>query len=206
MINLPIDGGTGKNVYTSLHGFKNPAALSEHLKNASRNHYGKPLRAFLKALCCLLYTSMGHANHTEISRAIRSLREKIDKLDTPRCFRGDDKNAKIFVGIANALYAYLHHLDKEDFLGEFGNPERKIGWSEQDRFTGDDVVGFAMRQLNRDRLQSARIVGERLGIKPENCFDAFPPTEIGNQNNSIESWNIPEFIPDKIQVANYRCV
>ena len=51
VINLPIDGGTGINVYTSLHGFKNPAALSEHLKNASRIHYGKPLRAFLKALC-----------------------------------------------------------------------------------------------------------------------------------------------------------
>lgn len=51
VINLPIDGGTGKNVYSTLHGFKNPAALSEHLKNASRTYYGTPLRAFLKVLC-----------------------------------------------------------------------------------------------------------------------------------------------------------
>jgi|GEM_PF-4577284 len=144
---------------------------------------------------------MGHTNHPEISRAIRSLLGKIDKLDTPTCFRENDKNAEIFVGLTNAFFAAQHICDREDFLKELGNPERKIGWGKQDIFTGDDVVGFAMRQLNRDRIQSARIVGERLGIKPENCFDAFPPSA----NDEVETGAEPGsyyLLPKEVHVGD----
>lgn len=50
VINLPINNDEGANIISCLHGFENPAALMDHLKTASRQFYGAPLRAFLEAL------------------------------------------------------------------------------------------------------------------------------------------------------------
>ena len=80
VINLPIDGGTGKNVHASLHGFKNPAALSEHLKTASRNYYGTPLRAFLKVLC-------GAGGH-ELDMNLDEINNNIDLFTKRHCPEG----------------------------------------------------------------------------------------------------------------------
>lgn len=144
---------------------------------------------------------MGHTKHPEVSSKILSLLRKIDKLDTPLCLK-DSKNAEIYIGLINAQVAVLNYYDKEAFLEELGNPKYRIGLT-NDRFTGDDVVDFAMRQLNRDRIQSARIVGERLGIKPENCFDAFPPSA----SNEIQRGARPDahdLLPPTIYVGNSK--
>lgn len=50
-INLAVLGADGRNVFKDLHGCPSPAALSEHLKRASKEVYGTLLRAFLVALC-----------------------------------------------------------------------------------------------------------------------------------------------------------
>lgn len=50
IINLPVDKGTGDNLFSDTHGFDSPAVLSEHLVEAAKTYWGTPLRAFLKAL------------------------------------------------------------------------------------------------------------------------------------------------------------
>lgn len=50
IINLPVDKGTGENIFADIHGFDSPAALSEHLAEAAKTYWGTPLRAFLKDL------------------------------------------------------------------------------------------------------------------------------------------------------------
>ena len=146
---------------------------------------------------------MSYSNDSKLSRSFLSLRAKIDKTAIATCLQ-DNKNAEIFVGLINAVFTCLISSEKEEFLQELGNPERKIGWEIQDRFSGDDVVGFAMKKLDRDRIQTARILGERLGIKPENCFDAFPITQNNRVNNNNEPCYLSYFIPENINVGHKR--
>lgn len=77
VVNLPIDRGAGKNSYSCLHGFENPASLSEHLKDATRHFYGTPLRAFLTALC-------GVSNQ-ELDANGADLKENIEKFAKTYC-------------------------------------------------------------------------------------------------------------------------
>ena len=77
VVNLPIDGGKGKNAYSSLNGFANEAALSEHLKKAAKRYYGTPLRAFLTALC--------GANSNELDANLAEIKEGIEKFAKGCC-------------------------------------------------------------------------------------------------------------------------
>ncbi|WP_165076014.1 MULTISPECIES: DUF927 domain-containing protein [unclassified Desulfovibrio] len=75
-INLPVLGPNGENVFKSLHGFRSPAALSEHLKRASKEAYGTLLRAFIAALCGANPAEL-HANVEEITQDARRFVERV---------------------------------------------------------------------------------------------------------------------------------
>lgn len=51
VIDLPIDAGTGSDLYSDLHGFSDGASLSDALVSNSKQFYGTPIRAFLASLC-----------------------------------------------------------------------------------------------------------------------------------------------------------
>lgn len=51
VINLAIGQDEGMRVFDNLYGYASAAALSDHLKQASQDYYGTPLRAFLMCLC-----------------------------------------------------------------------------------------------------------------------------------------------------------
>ena len=141
------------------------------------------------------------------------LRAKTDKAKTPECLQ-DNKKAEIFIGLTNALFIRLPPRAREDFLVELGKPEHNSGFglAGPNRFTGDDIVQFATEQLDRGRIQAARIVGEMLGIKPEYCFDVVPATRDTESDasqsvinirleNELEPIILFDFIPEKIQVG-----
>lgn len=146
---------------------------------------------------------MKYAGTGKISSKAIMLRAKTDKAKTPECLQ-DNKKAEIFIGLTNALFIRLPPREREDFLVELGKPEHNSGFglASPNRFTGDDIVQFATEQLDRRRIQAARIVGEMLGIKPEYCFDAFPSTKNTNLENEMEPFFLSEFIPPKIQIDN----
>lgn len=146
---------------------------------------------------------MSYHDDSKLSNRFLSLRKKIDKTATSACLQ-DNKNAEIFVGLTNALFASLIYQEREKILQELGNPKLEISWHRQDRFRGNDIVEFAMKKLNRSRIQATRIVGERLGIRPENCFDAFPITQNNETNNNSELWPLSDFIPENIDVGNKK--
>ena len=146
---------------------------------------------------------MSYHDDSKLSNRFLSLRKKIDKTATSACLQ-DNKNAEIFVGLTNALFASLIYQEREKILQELGNPKLEISWHRQDRFRGNDVVEFAMKKLNRSRIQATRIVGERLGIRPENCFDAFPITQNNETNNNSELRPLSDFIPENIDVGNKK--
>jgi putative DNA primase/helicase len=50
VIDLPADAGAGHGVFDHLANFVNGQALADHLKAAAAEHYGHPLRAFLRRL------------------------------------------------------------------------------------------------------------------------------------------------------------
>lgn len=50
MIDVPADAGKGHGLFDTLHSFKDGHALAVHLKEATSQHHGKPIRAFLQAL------------------------------------------------------------------------------------------------------------------------------------------------------------
>lgn len=60
-----------------MHGFENPASLSEHLKDATRHFYGTPLRAFLTALCS--------ASSQELDANGADIKENIEKFAKVYC-------------------------------------------------------------------------------------------------------------------------
>ena len=76
IINLPVLGADGENVFKNLHGFETPAALSEHLKRASKEVYGTLLRAFTVALCGANPDDL-HANVETISQGARRFVERV---------------------------------------------------------------------------------------------------------------------------------
>lgn len=51
VIDLPVDGGTGRNLFENLHGHANAAEMSTALTSSCIVSYGTPLRAFLEHLC-----------------------------------------------------------------------------------------------------------------------------------------------------------
>lgn len=76
IINLPVLGADGGNVYTDLHGFATPADLSDHLKRAAKEVYGTLLRAFLMALCGSTPDKL-HANIERIMQDTRAFVERV---------------------------------------------------------------------------------------------------------------------------------
>lgn len=76
IINLPVLGADGGNVYTDLHGFATPADLSDHLKRAAKEVYGTLLRAFLMALCGSTPDKL-HANTERIMQDTRAFVERV---------------------------------------------------------------------------------------------------------------------------------
>lgn len=50
LVNLPADAGAGLGVFQVLHGWPSAAALTDHLRRASRHVYGTAARAFLETL------------------------------------------------------------------------------------------------------------------------------------------------------------
>ncbi len=50
VIDLAADPGAGLGLYETLHDFESPAALSDHLKSAAKNHYGHAARLFLNLI------------------------------------------------------------------------------------------------------------------------------------------------------------
>lgn len=156
---------------------------------------------------------MKYAGTGKISSKAIMLRAKTDKAKTPECLQ-DNKKAEIFIGLTNALFIRLPPRAREDFLVELGKPEHNSGFglAGPNRFTGDDIVQFATEQLDRGRIQAARIVGEMLGIKPEYCFDVVPATRDTESDasqsvinirleNELEPIILFDFIPEKIQVG-----
>lgn len=51
IIDLPIDGGTGENMFANLHEHADPASLSVALADVCSNSYGTALRAFIAKYC-----------------------------------------------------------------------------------------------------------------------------------------------------------
>lgn len=51
VIDLPIDGGVGLDLYEDKHGYEDGARLSDDLVRSCMQYYGSPLRAFLAAFC-----------------------------------------------------------------------------------------------------------------------------------------------------------
>ena len=50
VLDIPADAGDGMGIFSELHGFSSPQALSIHLGNAAMQTYGSPMRAFLEQL------------------------------------------------------------------------------------------------------------------------------------------------------------
>lgn len=50
VVDLSADAGAGLGIFDTLHGFSSGQALADHLKKASSEHYGRPLRVFLRHL------------------------------------------------------------------------------------------------------------------------------------------------------------
>ena len=50
LVNLPADAGAGLGVFQALHGKPTAAALSDHLRDAARTHYGIAARSYLEQL------------------------------------------------------------------------------------------------------------------------------------------------------------
>lgn len=76
IINLPVLGADGGNVFSDLHGFATPADLSDYLKRASKEVYGTLLRAFLGTLCGANPEEL-HANVETISQDARSFVDRV---------------------------------------------------------------------------------------------------------------------------------
>lgn len=133
-------------------------------------------------------------------RVARFCRE-VDKAEIPTCLQCPN-NAEIFVGLVNALFMRLEGYEQQDFLEDLGQPASEIGWGKKDRFKGGNMVEFAKTKLNQPRIPAACIIGKMLGIKPENCFDAFPATKTTKADPETKLTLLADFIPDKIQVGN----
>ncbi len=138
-------------------------------------------------------------------RVVRFCAE-VNKIEIPTCLQCPN-NAEIFIGLVNALFMRLQRDEQQNFLADLGQPALEIGWGKKDRFKGGNVVEFAQQKLNKPRLRSACIIGRMLGIKPENCFDAFPAAKTTEADHETKLMLISDFIPDEIQVKNtiYLC-
>ena len=100
-INLPVLGADGENVFRNLHGFPSPAALSEHLKRASKEVYGTLLRAFLAALCGANPDEL-HANVEKIAQDARRFAERV----CPKEGAGQISRVAIKFGFMAAVRAF----------------------------------------------------------------------------------------------------
>ena len=50
LLEIPSDAGMGMGIFESVGEFSSPAALAEELSRAAKNHYGEPIRPFLRHL------------------------------------------------------------------------------------------------------------------------------------------------------------
>ena len=147
-INIPILGMDGENVFKNLHGFETPAALSEHLKRASKEVYGTLLRAFIVALCGANPDEL-HTNVETISQDARRFVERV----SPKEGTGQISRVAIKFGFMAAVGAFAarHGLlpwspeDAEKVAEEWFQI-----WQEKRGGTGNLEVEKAIKAIQAD--------------------------------------------------------
>ncbi len=96
-VNLPADAGAGLGVFQHLHGYPDAGALAEHLREATRTHYGTASRAFLEPL------ARERATDPQALRArVRGLQDEFVARNVPAGVDGQVRSVASRFGLAAA--------------------------------------------------------------------------------------------------------
>jgi uncharacterized protein (DUF927 family) len=85
LADIPADAGLGLGIFETLHDFKDPAALADHLRLAAGRHYGLPIRSFLEIIC--------QSDFQELAETIGKCREYFTARACPVTADGQVKRA-----------------------------------------------------------------------------------------------------------------
>jgi uncharacterized protein (DUF927 family) len=94
LADIPADAGCGLGIFEELHDFTDPAALADHLRQATGQHYGHAIRRFLKTIC--------QSDFQELADTIRNYREAFTTQACPSNADGQVKWAARRFGLVAA--------------------------------------------------------------------------------------------------------
>jgi putative DNA primase/helicase len=112
LCDLVADAGGGLGLFENLHGFENPSGFARHLAEATRLHYGSPIRTFLRTLV---------EDKEKTRKHVIALRDQFFELHVPTGTSGELRRAASRFALVAAA-------------GELATAAGVTGWREGESF------------------------------------------------------------------------
>lgn len=119
-----------------------------------------------------------------IKEKLESLIQRYDRIRLPAALASPLQASFFAALVAHEFCNHLAPDKRETYI-------RALGGSEEDVHTWctypapeSNIISWAIGRLNRNHTLTALVLGELLGLKPENCFSSFPGFSINNTTNS----------------------
>lgn len=117
----------------------------------------------------------------QLSHLVIDLMKSVSKAKLPTCLAEPFKE-KVFEACVEDLFASLSDQEREEVLIQIGNfPGRRPS----------SIIEDAASTMNCPRVVRALVLGRLLGIRPENLFESFPPTDTTTYWEKTDTSQLP---------------
>ena len=117
----------------------------------------------------------------QLSHLVIDLKKSVSKAKLPTCLAEPFKE-KVFEACVEDLFASLSDQEREEVLIQIGNfPGRRPS----------SIIEDAASTMNCPRVVRALVLGRLLGIRPENLFESFPPTDTTTYWEKTDTSQLP---------------
>lgn len=130
-----------------------------------------------------------------ISQSVQKYINKIDKNGVPDSVKLKEKANYFIALVAEYFYSYTEPNQRAECIFSFGGTEMEARYYSEFH-QKDEFIKFLYEKTNRPPISPALALGDILGIRPENCFNAFPPTKVDTTNFITKM--IKEQIPSRL--------